>query len=259
MFRSLKNSLRDRLASFSLAQYRRSFALHELDRRLEPFLSKRGGVFIEAGANDGIEQSNTLYFERYLGWTGLLVEPIPELAARCRRNRPRCIVENAALVPQGHSGETVELTYCGLMSTTAGAFRSEDVRQLHTAAGEKFLSPGDAVHQVQAPARTLSAVWDQYCLGEVDLLSLDVEGWEPMALKGLDLSRHAPRFMLIEVRHSQREEIDGILETAYRPMACLTLLSGHSDILYGRIEKTTPRPGRTAPPEEAGVAQESVR
>ncbi|KAK7080953.1 hypothetical protein SK128_004344 [Halocaridina rubra] len=39
----------------------------------------RGGFFLEAGALDGEDKSNSLYFEKYKGWTGLLVEPTPSL------------------------------------------------------------------------------------------------------------------------------------------------------------------------------------
>ena len=39
----------------------------------------KSGFFIEAGAADGEWFSNTLYFERHHGWTGLLVEPNPDL------------------------------------------------------------------------------------------------------------------------------------------------------------------------------------
>src|SRR5680860_384457 len=55
------------------------------------------GVFVEAGANDGIWQSNTYLLERR-GWRGVLIEPIPELFDRCRRNRPQSQVYNCALV-----------------------------------------------------------------------------------------------------------------------------------------------------------------
>jgi hypothetical protein len=41
---------------------------------------KRNGFFIECGANDGMFQSNTVYFERKYSWTGLLVEANPRLA-----------------------------------------------------------------------------------------------------------------------------------------------------------------------------------
>ena len=40
------------------------------------------GFFIEAGAVDGIFQSNTLYLENQLNWTGLLVEPDKEAFER---------------------------------------------------------------------------------------------------------------------------------------------------------------------------------
>jgi hypothetical protein len=42
---------------------------------------KRDGFFIEAGAHDGVEASNTLYLEKKMGWKGLLVEPNPDTFA----------------------------------------------------------------------------------------------------------------------------------------------------------------------------------
>ena len=41
----------------------------------------RNGFFIEAGAHDGVDISNTLYLEKQLGWTGILVEPNPDTFA----------------------------------------------------------------------------------------------------------------------------------------------------------------------------------
>ena len=43
------------------------------------FKGKKNGFFIEAGAYDGENLSNTLLFEAKLNWTGLLVEPNPDL------------------------------------------------------------------------------------------------------------------------------------------------------------------------------------
>ncbi|NBV86455.1 MAG: hypothetical protein EBS01_09385 [Verrucomicrobia bacterium] len=51
----------------------RSFALNELDWKLRKHLNYPGGVFVEAGANNGVDQTNSLHFERYLNWSGLLV------------------------------------------------------------------------------------------------------------------------------------------------------------------------------------------
>ena len=65
-------------------------ALHGMDARLEALLDRDGGVFLEAGAHDGYTQSNTYYLERFRGWTGVLVEAVPELHAKAaRRARAR--------------------------------------------------------------------------------------------------------------------------------------------------------------------------
>ena len=62
------------------------------DRVLDRVLGgKTGGVFVDIGAYDGRTGSNTLFFERERGWTGLLVEPVPDMAIPlARRSRPSC-------------------------------------------------------------------------------------------------------------------------------------------------------------------------
>ena len=42
--------------------------------KLKKYLNYSNGFFIEAGANDGIDQSYTHWLDSY-GWTGLLIEP----------------------------------------------------------------------------------------------------------------------------------------------------------------------------------------
>ena len=48
---------------------------------MQIFGRSRKGFFIEAGAYDGADISNTFYFEKVLGWTGILVEPNPDAFA----------------------------------------------------------------------------------------------------------------------------------------------------------------------------------
>jgi hypothetical protein len=53
------------------------------------FGRQRKGYFIEAGAYDGEMISNTLYLEKKMGWTGLLVEPNPDAFAELVNKKRR--------------------------------------------------------------------------------------------------------------------------------------------------------------------------
>jgi len=152
------------------ARPKRSFGLNQLDLKLVEQLSFRGGFYVEVGGNDGITQSNTAYYERYLGWKGLLVEPIPTLAEQCRRNRPRSIVEQCALVSFDFPENSIEMWYCNLMSLAKGARGTPISDERHLAAGREFLRPGDAPYSIRVPARTLTSVLDSYKVRKVDLL-----------------------------------------------------------------------------------------
>src|SRR5690349_25167199 len=45
-------------------------ALYGIEDKLERHLGGEPGFFVEAGANDGFEQSNTYWLERFRGWRG---------------------------------------------------------------------------------------------------------------------------------------------------------------------------------------------
>lgn len=158
-----------------------------LDRKLLEHLDKKSdGFFIEAGGNDGFSQSNTYYLEAKLGWRGILIEPVHELASLARRFRT-CEICECALGAPDMAGQTLTLSFSDLGSS---------------------VKPNDAVRwngifgpnprTVSAKIRTLSDVIDEYGSPEVDLLCLDVEGYEMPVLEGLDLTKHVPDLLLIE-------------------------------------------------------------
>jgi FkbM family methyltransferase len=193
-----RRRLFERLAS---ARYSRP-ALFELDRKLEAYLPERGGFFVEAGANDGYMQSNTYYFERIKGWTGVLIEPVPQLFETCKRERPHSVVVQAALVPPELEGQTVKLTVAGLMSLVHGAQGSAEADRAHAAEGTR--RGREPNYEIEVEGRTLSSVLDEVGAPEIDLLVLDVEGYEAEVLAGLDLERHIPRFLLVEMLDEER-------------------------------------------------------
>ena len=61
----------------------------------------RRGTFVEIGGQDGVMASNTLFFEKTLHWSGVLVEPTPVGKCVLPHARPhaKCIHAGACLVP----------------------------------------------------------------------------------------------------------------------------------------------------------------
>ena len=57
----------------------------------------RGGFFIEFGARNGVEHSNTYFFETFLGWYGLLIEANPKEQGNIVMDRPASAVVNGAV------------------------------------------------------------------------------------------------------------------------------------------------------------------
>jgi hypothetical protein len=99
------------------------------------FRGKRNGVFVDAGATDGETFSNSLFFERFLGWSGLCVEPQPEafakLAARRKCHCEQAPVGKLASLLEKHS--LLQVDYCSLDARGAelGALSELDFKRIN--------------------------------------------------------------------------------------------------------------------------------
>jgi FkbM family methyltransferase len=213
----------------------RSFALDRIDRKVAEHLPAEG-VFVEAGAHDGLTQSNTAMLELHMGWRGLLIEPIPDLARACRANRPGSVVEEAALVAADFGSHRIRMTYCNRSSIVESgrgspAADAEWVERCRRLPDQTEVQP----YSLLVPARTLSGLLDQHGLAHVDFLSLDVEGYEAEALRGVDFERHRPTLLLIEVSRD-REAIEAVVGPWYTEVAELSDHRRHDppwyDVLY---------------------------
>jgi FkbM family methyltransferase len=199
-------------------------ALAGLDLKLSEYLDFDHGFFIEAGANDGFKQSNTFYLENARGWKGVLIEPIPELFLKCKELRKRSRCFNRALVREG-GDETVTMHYADLMSVVDGALHGAEVQ--HVEKGMEVQGLPNS-YNVEVRADTIDRLLEEAgAPNQIDFMSLDVEGYEGEALRGMSFSKYRPRFILVEVRFP--DEVEPYLgERGYIKHATLS----HHDVLF---------------------------
>ena len=188
-------------------------SLNNLDEKLAKYLGFNNGFFIEAGSNDGYNQSNTYRLENTQGWSGLLIEAIPDLAKVCQRTRSRSTTLNCALVANERETPRVTMHFANLMSVVENSFGDRERTDQHIKTGLEVQNLAET-YAMEVTARTLSSIIDELDIGRsVDFFSLDVEGYEIEVLRGLDLNRHRPRFILVET--SKPEVVISLLDEHY--------------------------------------------
>lgn len=156
--------------------------------------SLHGGTFVEIGAHDGVTYSNTLYLERERGWSGVVVEPIPEVFTKLQENR-HCQCLNACIFKT--DGTVYFRVLDGYSQMLSGIVDEYDERHLERIERE-LREHGGQAREIEVQACTMSSLLTKYDLQTIDYLSIDVEGGEYEVLQGLDFGRVAVKVIGVE-------------------------------------------------------------
>jgi FkbM family methyltransferase len=174
----LTTARRNLFELFGSTKYSRP-AYGTIQQTLKKYLPNKG-FFVEAGAVDGFFESNTYYLEKFCGWNGLLIEPIPQMYRRIKYNRPNCLAYNCALTSFDYLGDTIDIVSQHAISKISH---------------NESCSNGVVI---KVPARTLSSIFHESKVEKIDFMSLDVEGFELEVLKGMEFDRCRPDTLLVE-------------------------------------------------------------
>ncbi|HAR63513.1 MAG: hypothetical protein DKM50_09215 [Candidatus Margulisiibacteriota bacterium] len=195
--------------------------------KLFGIINKENGIFLEAGANDGIFDSYTYYLEKDKHWKGVLVEPSINAFHACVKNRPHSYCINAALTNDEQA------------DSLSGDF---DGHPMSSIEGKRL----NRMSNVSVKALTLNKVFANHLKDiPVDLMSIDVENYELPVLMGLDYSQYRPRFILVEIyTPTFLDTVNFLLRNDY---ALITNITGfnpidnpawdgtHNDYLFGSL------------------------
>ncbi|XP_013388510.1 uncharacterized protein LOC106157424 [Lingula anatina] len=132
---------------------------------------RKNGFFVEAGASDGEKFSNSLFFERFRNWSGVLVEANPLSFHTLSKKHRKAFTINSCLSLSPHP-DRVEFT----MASSLGGITQE---AYNIPSSEVSLISGRSLVQCFSIHSILGAL----CVNHVDYFSLDVEGAEVEILR----------------------------------------------------------------------------
>ena len=161
------------------------------------FQDRRDGVFVDVGCAWPIQANNTYYLEHHLGWTGVGIDALDDYAPQWQEKRPGAKFLNYLVTDESSgTGEFYRSQNLGLSSASK-----------ERADGRHFGGTLE-VEKIEVPAATLNEILDAAGIARIDLLSLDIEGHEIAALRGLDLQRFQPELIVSE---GIRPEVEALL------------------------------------------------
>ena len=147
------------------------------------------GTFIELGAYNGAQESNSMFFEKCLGWEGLLLEGNPENYQKVVANRP--FAHKMKLAPScsaEYERENKTIQFYKYPITNVGL--------------PGFAKTYEGKPTVEVPCGPLTPVLlDIFKDKPVLFFSLDVEGAENLVLQTLDFSKVQIHVLMIEIQN----------------------------------------------------------
>ena len=141
------------------------------------------GFYVDVGAHDPDQLSVTKYFYQR-GWRGINFEPLIKYHERLEQKRPGDKNINKAV---SDKNEILSL-YVPIESDTLSSFDKKIVSTVSSKNVEEF-----KVHTV-----TLTEVFQDLKIKEIDFLKVDVEGAEDKVFAGLDFNQFRPKIVVLE-------------------------------------------------------------
>lgn len=209
-----------------------------LDAALDALGRARGSdVFVlNIGALDGVSFDGTERFVRKYRWRGLFVEPVLELYQRLRlfyRDRDDLRFERAAIAT--YDGETTMLRIRPAIVDTGdvdGGFLGMS-SLLPVKNGLAFESTREIVarhgEQITVPCLTMATLLRKHAVGAIDVLHVDVEGYDWMVLQQVDLARYRPAAVRIE--QLNLDDGERAAARAYLSAAGLEVVDGDDELI----------------------------
>lgn len=165
------------------------------------FKKKKGGFFLDIGANDGISHSNSYFFEKNRGWSGICIEPIPDVFKKMTEIRQSinynvCISEEEGIVNFRRVHGAPEM-----LSGILEFMTPEHISRIKK---ECELNNG-SYEDIKIESRNINSILESHGINKIDYLSIDTEGAELIILKTINFEKLNIEFLTVENNESSEE------------------------------------------------------
>ncbi|XP_062602989.1 uncharacterized protein LOC134264737 [Saccostrea cucullata] len=148
----------------------RKYSQARQDETVYKIFSKKGGFFVDIGANDGLYFSNTVWLERQHGWTGLLIEANPGLCKHIDDLKRHAWRLCACISNKVRRAKFVRAESLGGVEENLD---TDHKKQLFN------------TRKIDVPCFSMAEVLDRINVHHIDFYSLDVEGAEMVILESM--------------------------------------------------------------------------
>lgn len=199
-----------------LLQY---FSRHGQDKYLneEIFKNRKHGVFVDIGAYDGIESSNTYFFEKELSWRGICVEPLVDSFEKLKKNRNslcynKCVLDKAKIVKFMHVIPQKKYRILDEEKPVNGKFKIREANIEKMSGIYDFFEPqhlkridnnlemfGGKKEFFEIEAIGINDLLNNLSNQKIDYLTIDTEGSDFLILQAIDFKKFKIEVIEIEV------------------------------------------------------------
>lgn len=150
------------------------------------FKNLRNGVFVDVGAHNGISLSNTYFFEKELDWTGLCLEPNPDVFSQLQNNRSCLCVCGCATSKGNEMKQFLKISgYAEMLSGLIDKFDAPHKSRIEN----ELKVYGGSYEVIDVTCYNLNQLLEDAGIDHVHLLSLDTEGGEYEILQNFNFSK----------------------------------------------------------------------
>lgn len=166
------------------------------------FGKEKNKKFLEFGATNGVELSNTFMLEAERGWQGVLAEPDPQWHDALLRNRPKAKIISDCIYR--HSGEKMRF-----ISSSMGVLSSLKTHAQDDANGPLRGNSKERLRnykEIDVITISLNDVFEKYFNGEsIEYMSVDTEGSEYEILSNFNFQKYHPSIVTVEHNYTDSQ------------------------------------------------------